>query len=131
MYLDVMFWGIEHRSVPTNVMVISDDLAPKANFVRGLVLLKAKENNILVAQPRGLPLRDTSSSTWLWESLATGGSPVDGQSIRPEPPTPSPTCSVCSTRALRLANKRKNRRTKPGLKRPKSSTSNPVPDPED
>ncbi|CAA7040293.1 unnamed protein product [Microthlaspi erraticum] len=136
MYDNLLMWGIAHRSEATNVMVISDGLAPKADLVCGLVILKAQEHNILVAQPR----RDTSSSTWLWESvastwlwesLATGGSPINGQSIRPEPATPSPTCSVCSKRALRLANKRKKRRTKPCLKRPESSSSNPVPDPED
>ncbi|CAA7057724.1 unnamed protein product [Microthlaspi erraticum] len=105
---------LEHRYEPTNVMVISDNLSPKADLVSGLVILKEKENNILLAQPRGLPLRDTATSTWLWESLAIGGSPIDAHSMRPEP---APTCSVCSKRALRLANKRKKRPTKPRLKR--------------
>ncbi|CAA7062396.1 unnamed protein product [Microthlaspi erraticum] len=126
MYLDVMFWGIRHRNEPTNVMVILKDLSPRTSYGGGLVILKENDNNPLLAYPRNDPgvlhLRDTATSTWLWESLSTGGSPLDGHNMRPEPVTPpSPPCSACSRRALRLANKRKKRPTKPCLKRWKRS----------
>ncbi|CAA7025475.1 unnamed protein product [Microthlaspi erraticum] len=117
MYLEVMFWGIDHKRQPSNVMVISKDLIrDDVGFASGLALLKENENNVLVVHlynPGGLPLRDTATATWVWKSLASGGSPLAGHCMRPEP---TPARSVCSKRALRLANKRKKRPTNPFLK---------------
>ncbi|CAA7014006.1 unnamed protein product [Microthlaspi erraticum] len=135
MYLDVMFWGVDHKSEATNVMLISKHLYRNADFVSGLVQLKEKENNILLVHlynPGGLPLRDTATSTWVWKSLATGGTPLVGHCTRPQPPTPSPPspCSVrtTTTRALRLANKPKKRLPKLRLKRRKTSRAIPAPE---
>lgn len=132
-----MFWGVDHRCEASNVLVISKGLIRGDDFASGLVFLKENENNILLAllyNPGGLPLRDTVASTWLWKSLATGGSPLDGHCIKPEPTTP---CSVCSTRPLRLANKWSESPTKPFLKPCRKSqkssraSPHPSPDPED
>ncbi|ESQ37194.1 hypothetical protein EUTSA_v10002969mg [Eutrema salsugineum] len=87
-YRNLFMWGLEHRYEPTNMMIISEDLLRDVGYVSGLVLLNEKENNLLLAHPqkKSRVLRDTATSIWLWKSLSTGGSPLDGHSMRSESP---------------------------------------------
>ncbi|VVB17366.1 unnamed protein product [Arabis nemorensis] len=88
---DVFRWGAKHYREPTNLMVISKDI-PEEDVLYGRILQRARDewkNNILLAFPQ-VPTGSgcVASSVWLWSSLATGGSPHNGQQSLSTPQKP-------------------------------------------
>ncbi|XP_010516223.1 PREDICTED: uncharacterized protein LOC104791913 [Camelina sativa] len=102
MFKDIHIWGITHLNDPTNLLIISDDdISQNEGIVEALVRLRKRDNNILLSHPQNASglLLSTATSVWLWNSLSTGGNPINK--------TGSTSCPRC---AKRLANKLKKKR---------------------
>ncbi|XP_019100359.1 PREDICTED: uncharacterized protein LOC104781512 isoform X2 [Camelina sativa] len=53
MFKDIYIWGITHMNDPTNLLIISDDdISQDEGIVEALVLLRKRDNNILLSHPR-------------------------------------------------------------------------------
>ncbi|KAL1216226.1 hypothetical protein V5N11_018677 [Cardamine amara subsp. amara] len=71
--VDMLFWALDNPA-PANFMLISGD----RDFSNALHGLRMRRYNILLAHPRkaSVPLIQAATTTWLWTSLLTGGSPL-------------------------------------------------------